>query len=183
VPRVKLSRYFHRGFQVHFRKRSFLAYFAAFATLFLGQLSFAERSLPRGLDLSPAKQYIEINFAPGQSNLDIFTRENLDELVRAANLRGKIDQVTVLSWGDSSASNPEANFELAASRARAVETYLNSKGIGLGVQTYNLAKSPKAIEDLVNNADANLKVSIDQAGVAHSLKSSRVVVLLTIREN
>ncbi|MGZ3712389.1 MAG: hypothetical protein ACXVBE_11570 [Bdellovibrionota bacterium] len=102
----------------------------------------AESSVPSVLDLSTPKTTIELSFAQGQAYLDPFARQALDQMVREANLRGIIDQVQLFAWGDMQDPSAKDQIDLAASRARAVEEYLDSRGYGLSTRTTNMAEKP-----------------------------------------
>ncbi|MGZ3695523.1 MAG: hypothetical protein ACXWQO_15545 [Bdellovibrionota bacterium] len=102
----------------------------------------AESSVPSVLDLSTPKTTIELSFAQGQAYLDPFARQALDQMVREANLRGIIDQVQLFAWGDMQDPSAKDQVDLAASRARAVEEYLDNQGYGLSTRINNMTEHP-----------------------------------------
>lgn len=144
----------------------------------------AESTIPQAPAVAQVSPFTEINFVEGQSNLDPFARQSLDQVVRDANARGTIDVVQVISWGDANAGASAEQIELARNRAREVENYLASRGNALTIRTYNMVEKPSALRDLMNSSDARMQYSLTAAGlVPGSRRSAKATVLVIMRPN
>lgn len=152
--------------------------------------AFSESTVPQIPNGNQPKLFTEVTFAKGQATIDVFGRQALDQMVREANLRGSIDEVQVISWGDveypiNNDPVPATEVDLARSRSRAVEDYLN-RGRNLSVKTYNMAQKPTALEELVNSSDARMKYSLATAGITDGRglkKISRSLVVVVLGGN
>lgn len=138
---------------------------------------------PRPDDASIQKIFTEINFTRGQSQLDSLAQQRLASTIREASLRGKIDQVQILTWGDSDSAASQASaaeVKLVAERNQALISYFSGKPFP--TKAYNLAQRPSALQELLNSGDMRLRNTINSAGYASPrLNSSRALVLVLMK--
>jgi hypothetical protein len=172
----------------------------ALALALLTPLSFAaapgpsEQFLRRTISANPhtamqRSAATEIAFQAGTAELTPESQAKLDALILDAHKRGQIDQVKVLSWGDISypasaaVTVPKSQKDLAKSRNEAIEGYIEKKNSALYVESYNMAERPTALQDLLNTSEAQVKDSLERAGITgdKNRRGSRAMVMVIVR--
>ncbi len=140
-------------------------------------------------DLNTAyNRFAVVDFTRGEASLDSIGRQRIAQAIRDAGLRGTIDEVRVLSWGDTPANtvgeaDRNKDINLARDRGRQVETYLATLGRSFIVRSHNLAQRPTALSELLSSGDGRIVTPITSAGYgATSATPSKALVLVIMRK-
>lgn len=117
-----------------------------------------------------SKFFTEIEFKKGSAALKEEARQSINNIIEAANMKGEIDELIVLSWADveypSNAIkklSPEQR-KLAKKRNQAISSYAKTVGY-IEVDTYSMAEKPNALSKLFNTSDKRIKESMLEAGL------------------
>lgn len=114
----------------------------------------------------------EVTFAKGSAELSAQSRQNLKEVVDRAKAAGQIEEVKIVTWSDmaypaNEKALPKTQRDLASKRNTRIKDYLKATDRSLDVDTYNMSERPGALAELFNTDNAQLKKSLEQAGIAH----------------
>ena len=134
----------------------------------------------------------ELAFKKGSSNLSSDAKASLNRLITKAQAAGKIDQVKVVTWGDSEYPSTDtkklskAEVDLVKKRNSNIEKYIESETRS-SVKTISMAERPGAISEFIGTSDAKVKKSLEQAGIPTTdsssktpSKSSRSIVIISL---
>lgn len=129
--------------------------------------------------LVPPAYVEEIVFVPGESGADPLYRARLENTLRDARIRGRIDQALVLAWGDETdLTNDDPRFaaasEIAAARARSLDSFLRAGPVPFSVRTFNMVTTPGALADLRVSGDARLRAALGAASLLRDGPRPRV---------
>lgn len=113
----------------------------------------------------------EFGFAKGSSNLSSTAQKDIQHVVSEAQRNGKIQEVKVITWGDSEypsvhtkkLSKEEVN--LVKERNKKVEDYIKKNYDASKVKTYSMAERPNSIQEIFGTSDAKVKKSLETAGI------------------
>ncbi|MDD4976101.1 MAG: hypothetical protein PHY93_17225 [Bacteriovorax sp.] len=141
-----------------------------------------------------AKNYVEIKFNEGSSNLSDSAKDSLRSVLSEARREGKVDEVIVLSWADENYPSKEVKKlskeqrDLANQRNKNIKEYLKMMR-DVDVNSYNMAERPSAFSKLFNTADSELKSSMIEAGLSttadkadYTSKASHSVILIKTKQ-
>ncbi len=130
----------------------------------------------------------ELQFEQNGVILTATSQQKLDRLLENAVKQGDVVEVQVLTWPDQAfqkSTLPSGQATLAENRNRAIETYLRTKDSSLAVKSHNMASRPTALQELIGNADEEMKQNLREAGIAANQqmkqKLSRSTVLVVVR--
>lgn len=146
----------------------------------------------RATAMAGGESFTEIEFEPGKDALTQSSREKLRQFSNDVTAQGReIDEIKVLAWSDRSypTSQQKASkqdIDLADKRASNIEEFLekdlNNRG---DVDTFNMAKRPYKVSEILRTDDYETKTLFERAGVASSEgeltsdKTSKAVIFVT----
>ncbi len=142
-----------------------------------------------------ADSFIEIEFKPGNYDLNKASKKAIKLLINQPDTIGNVDEILVLSWADEEYPSKEIKklsinqIKLAEDRNKAVAKYIGSLRF-LNVRKYNLAERPDLISQWFNTTDAKLKSSLINAGLpttANELqypsKAGHSIIILKLKKS
>lgn len=143
-----------------------------------------------------AKEAAQVEFDAGKASVNPSEVEDIKEAISAAKKSGKISEVKIFSWADQEypadgVKAPESSVKLADQRADALKKMLK-KNFGVkDVDTYNMAKRPNSLQELLKTGTAKSKDQLEASDAAPTKsedtgmfgmagkKSSAVVMVFT----
>ena len=137
-------------------------------TLFLATLSFSPKGF--AVDTNPARigPNTTLTFPVSKASLSADAKSKLRELIKDANVNGKIAEVQVAVWSDNPAPRKDEELSktdrsLAEKRALAVRNFLKHNG-KVSVSSYNMAERASWLARTFDTTDAELKSEIGPGG-------------------
>lgn len=137
----------------------------------------------------------EISFAKEKSAISSAARNDLRALYNKARAKGEIDEVKVITWADQEYPSvhekrlSEEQINLVKRRNNAISKYFNDLNTDIEVETYSMAERPSAINRMFSSEDADLKKSLETAGIPNTDttvkvpgKASKSVVIFIMEE-
>lgn len=117
----------------------------------------------------------EIVFNKQSSELSSDGKSQLEDILKAAKGRGKIDEIKVLAWADGEypvkgAKGNDAR-KLADERAQEIKGYIEDNTRNIDLDLHNMAERPYVVQEMLKTSDARVKKSLEQAGLAQPQKS------------
>lgn len=118
-----------------------------------------------------ASYVTEFSFKKGSATLSEAAKEDMRRTINQAKARGGIKEVKVITWGDSeypSSSTKKlsaAEIDLVKKRNKAISDYAKTVLEGVDVDTHSMAERPGILKDLFNTDDAQVKRSLETAGI------------------
>lgn len=109
-----------------------------------------------------------VSFEAGRSALTAEAKQAMQQLVKDARAKGKVDEIKIAVWSDNPAPRSgeqlaERDKQLAAKRAEAIQTYLKDLKVG-DVDTYNMAERASWLGRTFHTDNAELKEEIGRGG-------------------
>ncbi len=127
------------------------------------------------------------NKIPAEAQAEI--RKNMQRALK----RGNVKDVKVITWADAEYPSVHtkkltaSEVNLVTERNKVVESFVKNLGSDVKVVTYSMAERPGAIKELFNTSDAQIKKSLETAGVPTTdtavkvpSKASKSIVLITM---
>src|SRR3989344_4705188 len=116
-----------------------------------------------------ATPYEVIVFAEGSALLSDSDKADLRALIRDAEAKGEIDEVTIAAWSDKSLPRQGRSLllsdrNLAERRAEAISDFLKAETSVTDTDTFNMAESANWLARTFNTEDAELKSIFGKAG-------------------
>lgn len=141
--------------------------------------------------LNEASFVTEIVFNKGSSELSADGKSQLRDILKAAQGRGKVEEIKVLSWADKDYP-PKGHLgndamKLADERNQEIEGYLTDTYKGIDVDGHNMAGRPSELDKIFKSQDMRVKRSLERAGLSNPQKSgmpskaSRALVMVIVR--
>lgn len=140
-----------------------------------------------------ASYVTEFAFAKGSSSLTDEAKMNLRTLIDSARKRGKVDDIKVITWGDSEYPSvhtgklSKADIELVKKRNKSIENFVEAYNKDLDVDFYSMAERPNTLQRLFGTTDARIKRSLETAGVPNTdsavkapTKASKSIVMVIV---
>lgn len=118
-----------------------------------------------------ASYVTEFSFTKGSSALTGTAKEDLRRMINQAKAQGDIKEIKVITWGDSEYPSTntkklsKAEIDLVKKRNKAISDYAKSVAEGIDVDTHSMAERPGALKELFNTSDAQIKKSLETAGI------------------
>lgn len=118
-----------------------------------------------------ASYVTEFSFNKGSANLTDTAKEDMRRMINQAKAKGDIKELKVITWGDSEypSTNTKklssAEINLVKKRNKAISDYAKSISEGIDVDTHSMAERPGALKELFNTSDAQVKKSLETAGI------------------
>lgn len=119
-----------------------------------------------------ASYVTEFAFKKGSSTLSEAAKADLRRVIAEAKQDGSsIREMKIITWGDSEypSSNTKklskAEVDLVNKRNRAISDFVKSVAGGVDVDTHSMAERPGALKELFNTSDAQIKKSLETAGI------------------
>lgn len=123
----------------------------------------------------------EITFAKGKAFISDDARKELQALQKKALAKGKIDEIKVITWGDQEypsvhdKSLSESQQKLVKMRNDALEKYLDGLSQeDANIETFSMAERPDALNKLFSSDEAQIKKSLETAGIPNTDTSVKV---------
>lgn len=122
----------------------------------------------------------EIAFPKEKATVSSEARQSLKDLFVKAKKKGKIDEIKVITWGDQEYPSvhdddlSEQQQDLVKSRNKAIEKYLGDLDKTTKVETFSMAERPDALQSLFSSEDAQIKKSLETAGIPNTDTSVKV---------
>lgn len=142
-----------------------------------------------------ASYVTEFSFNRGSATLSEAAKADLRRVIADAKHNGgEIREMKVITWGDS--EYPSSNtkklsnkeIDLVDKRNKNITDFVKSVQDGVSVDTHSMAKRPGALKDLFNTQDAQIKKSLETAGIPTTdtavkvpSKSSKAIVMVIRR--
>lgn len=133
----------------------------------------------------------EIVFNKQSSELSSDGKSQLEDILKAAKGRGKIEEVKVLAWADGEYPTKGAKGndarKLADERALEIKGYIEDHSRGVDLDLHNMAERPYAVQEMLRTKDARVKRSLEQAGLTQPQKtgmppkSGRALVMVIVQ--
>ncbi len=168
----------------------FTAFLSTFVFADVPKNSVAE-AYEKTATLNDASFVTEIVFNKGSSELSADGKSQLRDVLTAAQGRGKIEEVKVLSWADaeypSKGKLGKDATKLADERSQEIEGYIEDSVKGVDVDGHNMAERPADLNKIFRTQDVRVKRSLEQAGLSVPAKSgmpakaSRSLVMVIIK--
>lgn len=137
----------------------------------------------------------EITFSKEKATVSKQAQEEIRALYQKAKARGKIDEVKVITWGDQEYPSvhekklSQKQVNLVDKRNDALESYIDKLTKGADVETFSMAERPGALNRLFSSEDAQIKKSLETAGIPNTDttvkvpgKASKSVVIFIMDE-
>lgn len=137
----------------------------------------------------------ELNFQKQKAEVSPEGKENLKKLAMKAKSKGKIDSIKVITWGDQEYPSKQdeklskVQNNLVDQRNKAITRYLEQLDKNAKVETYSMAERPGALEKMFSSEDAQIKKSLETAGIPTTdssvkvpRKASKSVVIFLMEE-
>lgn len=137
----------------------------------------------------------EITFLREKATITKQAQEEIRSLYQKAKARGKIDEVKVITWGDQEYPSvhekklSQKQLNLVNKRNDALENYIDELTNGADVETFSMAERPGALNRLFSSEDAEIKKSLETAGIPNTDttvkvpgKASKSVVIFIMDE-
>jgi outer membrane protein OmpA-like peptidoglycan-associated protein len=137
----------------------------------------------------------EISFPKERAAISTEARSELRQLYKKARAKGKIEEIKVITWADQEYPSVNENElslkqqDLVKRRNDAIEKYLNLMTKGAEVETISMAERPSALNDLFSSEDAQVKKSLETAGIPNTDtnvkvpgKASKSIVIFIMEE-
>lgn len=137
----------------------------------------------------------EITFSKEKATISKQAQEDIRSLYQKAKTRGKIDEVKVITWGDQEYPSVHEKklsakqVNLVDKRNDALESYIEKLTKGADVETFSMAERPGALNRLFSSEDAQIKKSLETAGIPNTDttvkvpgKASKSVVIFIMDE-
>lgn len=135
----------------------------------------------------------EFGFSKGSTKIPDAAKTQLNNLITKANAAGKISEIKVVTWGDSEYPSvhtkklSKSEVDLVQKRNNSIESFIATVANGASVKKISMAERPGAISELVGTNDAQVKKSLEQAGIPTTdtsvkmpSKSSRSIVIISL---
>lgn len=135
----------------------------------------------------------EFAFQKGSTNLSADAKSTLNSLITKAQAAGKIDEIKVVTWGDSEYPSvhtkklSKTEVDLVQKRNNNIENYIEDVTSGSSVKTISMAERPGAISEFIGSNDAQVKKSLEQAGIPTTdtsvktpSKASKSIVIISL---
>jgi hypothetical protein len=152
--------------------------------ILIGLLSTAAGAVPKNsvaeayektANLNDASFVTEIVFNEGSSELSADGKSQLRDILSAAQKRGQIEQVKVLSWADreypSKGRLGKDATKLADDRSQEIEGFIVDNVRKVDVDDHNMAEHPAELSKILRTKDVRVKRSLEQAGLSVPAKS------------
>lgn len=135
----------------------------------------------------------EFSFKKGSSALSPDAKNTLGGLITKAQSAGKINEIKVVTWGDSEYPSvhtkklSKSEVDLVQKRNNNIENFIEDTSKGSTVKTISMAERPGAISEFIGANDAQVKKSLEQAGIPTTdtsvktpSKASRSIVIISL---
>ncbi|MNK95039.1 hypothetical protein D3C87_1152630 [compost metagenome] len=135
----------------------------------------------------------EFAFKKGSPNLSSDAKATLISLIAKARAAGKIDEIKVVTWGDSEYPSvhtkklSKTEVDLVQKRNSNIENYIEDVTSGSSVKTISMAERPSAISEFIGSDSAEVKKSLEQAGIPTTdtsvkspSKASKSIVIISV---
>lgn len=135
----------------------------------------------------------EFSFKKGSTALSADAKNALGGLITKAQSAGKINEIKVVTWGDSEYPSvhtkklSKSEVDLVQKRNNNIENFIEDASKGSTVKTISMAERPGAISEFIGSNDAQVKKSLEQAGIPTTdtsvktpSKASRSIVIISL---
>lgn len=135
----------------------------------------------------------EFSFAKGSAKLSEDAKANLRTLIDSAGKNGDVDEIKVITWGDTEYPSvhtgklAKAEVDLVQKRNKAIEDFVESYNKELDVDLYSMAERPNTVQNLFGTSDARIKRSLETAGIPNTdssvktpSKASKSIVMVIV---
>lgn len=118
-----------------------------------------------------ASYVTEFSFNKGSAALTGTAKDEMRRMINQAKEKGEIKELKVITWGDSEypSTNTKklssAEIDLVKKRNKAISDYAKTVIEGIDVDTHSMAERPGALKELFNTSDAQIKKSLETAGI------------------
>ena len=156
-----------------------------------GQLSIESKQLASQQE---SAFVTEVKFIEGQKMIPKTARNKLSELYQKAKNKGEVEGVKLITWGDreypsvGKSKLSKNQRKLVEDRNDNLEAYLEKFDNRLDFDKFSMAERPDLIARLFSTEDAELKKSLEKAGIPDSAsavnasgKSSTSIVIFTLK--
>lgn len=122
----------------------------------------------------------EVAFPKAKSNVSAQAQQDLKNLFVKAKKRGKVEEIKVITWGDQEYPSvhdkklSEQQQDLVKKRNKNIENYLEQIDKTAKIETISMAERPGALEDLFSSDSADIKKSLETAGIPNTDTSVKV---------
>ncbi|MBC7420254.1 MAG: hypothetical protein H7328_05950 [Bdellovibrio sp.] len=136
----------------------------------------------------------EIRFTKLSTLLTKVHKNQIQDALKEASLRGPVKNIRVLTWADAEYPSvhtkklSEEDRDLVKKRNDAIKTYLNKSASGVDVELYSMAERPGLLKDIFKTTDSRLKKSLEIAGVPNTdtsvktpSKASHSIVIVELK--
>jgi hypothetical protein len=140
-----------------------------------------------------APYVVEFAFKKGSTDLTLDAKSSLNGVITKAQAAGKINEVKVVTWGDSEYPSvytkklSKSEVDLVQKRNNNIENFITDVTKGSSVKTISMAERPGAIGEFIGSNDAQIKKSLEQAGIPTTdtsvktpSKASKSIVIITL---
>lgn len=114
----------------------------------------------------------EVEFDTGKADLSEIAQHDLNELKSEAQQAGDITEVRVIAWADKEYPPEQqkrytkADIKLADQRAEKVKAFLRDQLHLKSIATYNMAKRPNLLQEMLKTPTAAIKDTLEKSGAA-----------------
>jgi outer membrane protein OmpA-like peptidoglycan-associated protein len=150
----------------------------------------------KGLAAEQEASYVtELTFPKGKNQLTPDAHERLTKIIDKARAHGKISDVKVITWADAEYPSvhtknlSRTQVRLATERNDEIKRFLKNIDSQAKVTTYNMAERPSALSDLFGTSNAQIKKSLEVAGIPNSdtsvktpPKASKSIVMVILKD-
>jgi hypothetical protein len=152
--------------------------------------AYADMAVPAGggtpNDEMQRSRALSVTFDPGVAALTPEIQQSIEGLLTEAKAAGSIDEIKVITWGDTERGNgklPKGEQKLAAKRGDEIKAFVKGKTTNTSVSTINMAKKPGLLYGLLNHTDKVVRDQLENAGLAAKAggKASRAIVMVVMK--
>jgi hypothetical protein len=135
----------------------------------------------------------EFAFKKGSPDLSLDAKTALNGVIAKAQAAGKINEIKVVTWGDSEYPSvhtkklSKSEVDLVQKRNNNIENFIEDVTKGSSVKTISMAERPGAISEFIGGDDAQMKKSLEQAGIPTTdtsvktpSKASKSIVIISL---
>jgi hypothetical protein len=118
-----------------------------------------------------AARVAQVEFDEGQSSIKPAEKDELKAALNEAKKSGKVAEVKIFSWADQEypakgVKAPKSSIQLAEQRSDSLKNMMK-KDLGVSeIETYNMAKRPNALQEMLKTGTAKAKAQMETTGAA-----------------
>jgi PBP1b-binding outer membrane lipoprotein LpoB len=122
----------------------------------------------------------EINFRKSKSDVSKQAKNNLKDLFKKAHAKGKIQEIKVITWADQEYPSERKDDlskqqqTLVSKRNKAIEKCISQLDNSIKIDSISMAERPSALGEMFSSDDAQIKKSLETAGIPNTDSSLKV---------